>query len=742
MVDSSTTGTAVAANGTANPQAILTTPLMTMEDEERVDFLPNKKRISHNFHSPVKLTSSAPSASTVSNPPSFPASESSSTLEGLDQKTTELDVEKSKKIIEDTEDLELESFRKDALWRQFCALRTQHAEKLEQLATLESNFLALKETTKSFVPFMELVKEEIQWCLGKEKNGDKNTMQIENLDLYELINVYISKLHTLILEGRSFDAAPASNILSEQDRYKWAESAAALIRMTSKAEITQETLNLKTLMIEELENKIQSCEKKIQKLKMNQHAFPVGSEQLAAAITKDIPESLESIVCNKGSEDDKLKMKDLENKVALLQSNLQVLESQEKQRLEEIEIFVKSQIALEQELSQIRTRFLGVPPNFKSYLDYYDQNGRLHEQIHHLKRELDTALRQVDVAYLKQQEFVQEQHHKEVFLRKELEHKIYSLNENYRLLLRESEQIRENELSATGKAEEMTKMNRAITQEMEQLQKVFQGLRKDFKKENGSLLEEDALLMEIETIAEAFEKVQERNTALTKQLLVKEEIFNKLLQEKRALENERKSLGELEATERESAQIIKSSLKLYIEKLEANELSCKERLITSEKDLAKYKMDVEYYRRKHYEVAQVQQTELVATLNETQEKYVALQKEVNDLKESLGILKHERSRLQEDLIRASKKLEHYSSIAKSAAGNSGAYVSDIESQLGMYKSLIQCQTCQKELKDTVLTKCMHVFCRACLDIRVESRQRKCPNCNEPFSQSEMRTIYL
>jgi E3 ubiquitin-protein ligase BRE1 len=236
---------------------------------------------------------------------------------------------------------------------------------------------------------------------------------------------------------------------------------------------------------------------------------------------------------------------------------------------------------------------------------------------------------------------------------------------------------------------------------------------------------------------------------LNKQLLVKDEIFNKLLQEKKTLESSIKMTKDMIQVETSSQVSVKNALQPYIERMELSEKSLKDRLIVAESDMAKFKMDADYYRRKHFEALQLQPQELSASLQETKNQKILLERQAAELHEKVNALMHDKLRLEEENHRMSKKLQLYANIGKSlvtaGGGNtavSQTYLTDLEEQVEQHKLLLLCQTCQKNLKDTVLTKCMHVFCRSCIDTRVESRQRKCPNCNEPFAQSEIKAIYL
>lgn len=67
---------------------------------------------------------------------------------------------------------------------------------------------------------------------------------------------------------------------------------------------------------------------------------------------------------------------------------------------------------------------------------------------------------------------------------------------------------------------------------------------------------------------------------------------------------------------------------------------------------------------------------------------------------------------------------------------------DVFTQLEKYRSLLRCTLCDSRFKDTVITKCMHCFCKECVGVRIKMRDRKCPSCNEPFLEGDIRKIHL
>ncbi|SLM39011.1 e3 ubiquitin-protein ligase bre1 [Lasallia pustulata] len=58
------------------------------------------------------------------------------------------------------------------------------------------------------------------------------------------------------------------------------------------------------------------------------------------------------------------------------------------------------------------------------------------------------------------------------------------------------------------------------------------------------------------------------------------------------------------------------------------------------------------------------------------------------------------------------------------------------------RMIAYCTVCRKNLKDTALKTCGHVFCKDCVEERLTSRSRKCPSCNKSFGTNDHMRVTL
>ncbi|CAB4424672.1 unnamed protein product [Rhizophagus irregularis] len=70
-------------------------------------------------------------------------------------------------------------------------------------------------------------------------------------------------------------------------------------------------------------------------------------------------------------------------------------------------------------------------------------------------------------------------------------------------------------------------------------------------------------------------------------------------------------------------------------------------------------------------------------------------------------------------------------------------VSDTTEQqlIQSYEKLLKCSSCAIRFKSHCLLKCMHTFCKECLEAQEKARNRKCAKCGLPFSSTDIKQLF-
>lgn len=244
---------------------------------------------------------------------------------------------------------------------------------------------------------------------------------------------------------------------------------------------------------------------------------------------------------------------------------------------------------------------------------------------------------------------------------------------------------------------------------------------------------EQTYIDEIENLGQAFEQIQQENGALMKKISERDESISKLLAEKLKAEFTVTQIQKEAELSLSRSQKLDEISKHRVQEMEERESAARQMLINVEKNLNDRISAADSYKRKLGEAAAE-----ISLLRGKQEQAAS---DIRDLKAALpdstvrDQTAYEKRRLAEELSISRKKLDAY---AASGVG----IVKELEDELTIYKKLMKCTACQVRDKDAVILKCMHCFCKTCLDIRIETRQRKCPNCGESFGAGDIKQIYL
>jgi len=179
-----------------------------------------------------------------------------------------------------------------------------------------------------------------------------------------------------------------------------------------------------------------------------------------------------------------------------------------------------------------------------------------------------------------------------------------------------------------------------------------------------------------------------------------------------------------------------------------------ERLLESERNLAAQVMSLEkdlasvrrQYEARSAEVASLKfdHRELKALHEGDITKYTECRNLLTERDEEVATKKAELQTMSQELSLLKKQVERNTvKLHEKANGSSSMRELELEEELKKTMNVLKCSACKgAEFRDTVLTRCMHTFCRTCVDSRITTRQRKCPACNQPFTTGEVQTIYL
>ncbi|OSX66316.1 hypothetical protein POSPLADRAFT_1043769 [Postia placenta MAD-698-R-SB12] len=200
--------------------------------------------------------------------------------------------------------------------------------------------------------------------------------------------------------------------------------------------------------------------------------------------------------------------------------------------------------------------------------------------------------------------------------------------------------------------------------------------------------------------------------------------FYSAMRDKESVETERKNLSR---TMEKQAKVIERSVE--IEKALKKQLHA----MTSERDNWQKRALLEY-RESHagtrtIDDLQKQVSTMQQRLEALKDNAWAKDKTVEDRAAALR-------KMEEDVARSKAETERLQAKLKAQVSYQSASSGTREAQL--QSEIDKCMN----MRNTVITKCMHSFCKSCVESRIATRQRKCPACNLAFSQGEVQQLYF
>ena len=116
----------------------------------------------------------------------------------------------------------------------------------------------------------------------------------------------------------------------------------------------------------------------------------------------------------------------------------------------------------------------------------------------------------------------------------------------------------------------------------------------------------------------------------------------------------------------------------------------------------------------------------------------AKDEEIRRLLDSLHQTEREAHSAKENL----NKIMQGSTGGDVRVGASSFTVDQLNTQISVLKDRLACPVCHYRDKECIIMRCRHMHCKQCVDERISNRSRKCPTCNNKFSEKDVEDVWL
>ncbi|KAI5123044.1 hypothetical protein M0805_000480 [Coniferiporia weirii] len=279
------------------------------------------------------------------------------------------------------------------------------------------------------------------------------------------------------------------------------------------------------------------------------------------------------------------------------------------------------------------------------------------------------------------------------------------------------------------------------------LQEKEEELRIASVKERQNTQETNALFAELDRLSSAWEALDKQLQNQVVSLEKWEEEREKLAAAKARADNKYyKMMSDFDAKDGERKQALRNLEKQVklVETLQKSEKALYALTESLEKELATDKRALVMLR---FQAEDLEKDQISARnlLDEEKRRNFDLRSQMQKREQEVVQMNVATLRLRDETRRAKKEAEKANERSRTLsvpALPSSERESRLQKEVDKCMRILKCSTCQNAMRDTVITKCMHSFCKGCVDARISHRQRKCPACNLAFAQSEVQTVYF
>eukprot|EP01091_Cochliopodium_minus_P010022 TRINITY_DN25_c3_g1_i1.p1 TRINITY_DN25_c3_g1~~TRINITY_DN25_c3_g1_i1.p1 ORF type:complete len:943 (-),score=362.72 TRINITY_DN25_c3_g1_i1:34-2772(-) len=318
-------------------------------------------------------------------------------------------------------------------------------------------------------------------------------------------------------------------------------------------------------------------------------------------------------------------------------------------------------------------------------------------------------------------------------------------NENKKLLeLIESLKLNSSE-NSVNESEDSTQKQISVQKEINLDLKVQIEELKRTKEEIGESLSfqkktNESLIKEMNSIHVGYEALQEQNERILSKMSNKEEDNQQILL------NERQKSKQLNNLLKDEIDILTVKIAKLKELTQKQKLTIEElQNLNSQLDLLRQnkeetKLQYEIYisiNKKQSRDLNFKVVELSKNLESKTNQYNELKKKTEENNLSHQKILTKISKTQEENGSLERRLQREKEKFNNQNDNS-----QLEEELREYQQILKCSVCNDRRKDAIITRCMHMFCKTCIEENLRLRQRSCPGCGINFGQNDVKSIYL
>lgn len=264
---------------------------------------------------------------------------------------------------------------------------------------------------------------------------------------------------------------------------------------------------------------------------------------------------------------------------------------------------------------------------------------------------------------------------------------------------------------------------------------IIRQLKQDIKNEKRN---NETLINEIDVTGNAYEEIVKKNKVLSSQLAEQEQNCIQLMNE-RLRENNWKNLMDKQQVLLEEQAKAKENVIIHLQEV-----------IKEEKKLSDSRFDSIIALESKFKTLESRLHNISVSQNDNNKRFEELLNCKRELQEKLKeadkiCIKNATECLQykflyehtEKCLRESEDKMAYLRDSMYVKTSDDIYMAEI----AKYRDLIRCSQCKTRNKDCLLTKCLHLFCRRCIELNLSQKKRKCPCCFTKFTSEDVRTFY-